>query len=267
MTAFLDIYWTAFKTALAEQFQYRAAMAIWMLFRILEPVIYLVVWSTVAQARGGQVGGYETGDFVAYYIVLMVVNQFTFTWIMFEFEYRVRQGELSPLLLKPIHPIHQDIADNLAYKLLTTVILFPTVALLVFLFQPSFHPQPWAIVAFFPAMALAFLMRFFVEWTLALAAFWTTRVSAINQMYFVLGLFLSGRIAPISLLPEPVQLLANLLPYRWSLAFPVELFLGRLTEREMWTGFAAQAIWLALAFLIMSFTWRRGLRRYSAVGS
>ena len=99
----LGIYWIYFKTSLAIQFQYRAAMAIWMIGRILEPVIYLVVWSTVAASRGGGVGGYEANDFAAYYVVLMVVNQFTFSWIMFEFEYRVRHGAFSALLLRPIH--------------------------------------------------------------------------------------------------------------------------------------------------------------------
>ncbi len=263
----INIYWTFFKTSLALQFQYRAAMAIWMIFRILEPIIYLVVWSTVAEARGGQVGGYTPGDFVAYYIVLMVVNQFTFTWIMYEYEFRVRHGALSPLLLKPVHPIHQDVADNVAYKVLTAVILFPTVALLAVLFTPQYTAQFWTILAFFPALILAFFVRFATEWTLALAAFWTTRVSAINETYFVLGLFLAGRIAPLSLLPEPIQLLADLLPFRWTVAFPVELLMNRLSPQEVVNGFIAQGIWLVLGVALLKLTWRRGIRRYSAVGS
>ena len=260
------IYWAYFKTSLALQFQYRAAMAIWLIGRVLEPVIYLVVWSTVAESRGGRVGDFSTGDFAAYYTVLMLVNQFTFTWIMWEFEYRIRHGELSPLLLKPIHPIHGDIADNVAYKVLTSVIIFPTAALLVALFHPTFHLEVWTAIAFLPALILAFFVRFAVEWALALAGFWTTRVAAINEMYFVLTLFLSGRIAPLSLLPGPVQVLADVLPFRWTVAFPVELFLGRLTTDEMWTGFLAQGVWLGLGLGLLAVAWRRGIRRYSAVG-
>ena len=262
----LRIYWTYITTALAIQFQYRAAMSIWMIGRVLEPIIYLVVWSTVAESRGGGVGGYEARDFAAYYIVLMVVNQFTFSWIMFEFEYRVRHGVFSALLLKPIHPIHGDIADNIAYKVLTSVLIFPTAGVLILLFDPRFHVEAWAVAAFFPALLLAFAVRFFLEWTLSLAAFWTTRVAAINQMHFVLALFLSGRIAPLSLLPGPIQTLADILPFRWTIAFPVELFLGRLTVQEAWTGFAMQGVWLILSLVTLSLLWRSSLRRYSAVG-
>ena len=85
------------------------------------------------------------------------------------------------------------------------------------------------MLAFIPALLLAFLVRFLLEWTLALAAFWTTRVNAINQVYFVLMLFLAGQIAPLTLFPRWIQVVADILPFRWMLGFPVELVLGRLT--------------------------------------
>ena len=146
MRHYSAIYWAFLKISLLNQFQYRAAMSIWMIGRILEPIIYLTVWSTVAQARGGHVGAYSPADFAAYYIVLMIVNQFTFSWIMHIYDFRIRQGELSNLLLKPIHPIHSDIAENIAYKLMTAVIIFPTAISLFFLFEPNltFHIQTFA---------------------------------------------------------------------------------------------------------------------------
>lgn len=267
MSHYLSIYWAFFKITLAVQFQYRVAMSIWMIGRILEPLVYLVVWSTVAHAQGGTVGNYNPADFAAYYIVLMIVNQFTFTWIMHEYDYRIRQGALSVLLLKPIHPIHSDIADNIAYKVLMSVIIFPTAILLYFLFEPNivFHLQ--LFLAFTAALAIAFFMRFFVEWTLALIAFWTTRNEAINQMYFTLGLFLSGRIAPIDLLPEFAQTLANVLPFRWAVAFPVELMLGRLSSEQISYGFTMQGIWLIISLICLKLVWRSGVKKYSAVGS
>ena len=267
MNHYLNIYWAFFKTTLAVQFQYRAAMSIWMIGRVLEPVVYLVVWATVAQARGGSVGNYNAADFAAYYIVLMIVNQFTFTWIMHEYDYRIRQGALSVLLLKPIHPIHSDIADNISYKILMSVIVFPTAIFLYILFDPNLIFHLHLFVLFLLSLTLAFLMRFFIEWTMALTAFWTTRNEAINQMYFTLGLFLSGRIAPIDLLPNFVQQIANALPFRWAIAFPVELMLGRLSQEQIDHGFTMQTIWLIISLILLKFVWRSGIKKYSAVGS
>jgi ABC-2 type transport system permease protein len=262
----LDVYVQQFKTTLASQLQYRAALAIWMLGHVLDPLIYLVVWSTVARSSGGSVGGFDASEFAAYF-VLMLVNHATFSWLMWEYDYRIRHGTLSFALLRPVHPIHADIADNVSFKLLTFVLLLPTAAGLAVAFRPAFHLVPWAVAAFIPALMLAFVVRFLVEWTLALAAFWTTRVSAINQMYFVVALFLSGQVAPLSLFPLPIQAAAAILPFRWAIGFPVELLLGRLTPLEALTGFAAQAVWLALSLVLLRIVWRAGVRVYSAVGA
>ncbi len=267
MSALWNIYVQQFKTTLAAQVQYRAALVIWLIGHILEPLIYLVVWSTVSRSSGGSVSGFTTGEFAAYFILLMLVNHVTFTWIMFEYDYRIRQGTLSFALLRPIHPIHADIADNISFKLLTLPMMLLAAVILALAFPPAASLVPWAVVAFVPALALAFLVRFLVEWTLALAAFWTTRVGAINQMYFVVTLFFSGQIAPLSLLPFPLQVVASLLPFRWMIGFPVELLLGRLTPVEALTGLAVQGIWLALSLALLRAVWRAGVRIYSAVGA
>jgi len=106
-----------------------------------------------------------------------------------------------------------------------------------------------------------------VEWTLALAAFWTTRVSALNQMYFLAMLFFSGQIAPLELLPHPVRVIAFVLPFRWTVGFPTELLLGRLTPVQVLTGIGMQAAWLMAGLVLMRLVWRAGLKVYTAVGA
>jgi ABC-2 type transport system permease protein len=261
------LYVQQFKTTFAAMMQYRASLLIWMIGHVLEPLVYLIVWSTVSTTSGGSVGDYSTESFAAYYIVLMLVNHVTYTWIMYEYEYRVREGLLSFALLRPVHPIHSDIADNVSSKLITLPIMLVIAAILGVLFHPALEILPGAIVLFIPALLLAFLLRFLLEWTLALVSFWTTRVGAINQTYFVLILFLSGQIAPLSLFPPPVRFIAEILPFRWMIGFPVELILGRLSLAEAATGIFAQGLWTGVAFLLLRVVWRAGVRVYSAVGA
>ncbi len=267
MRPLLALYAQQLKTTLAAMLQYRAALVIWLIGHVLEPLIYLIVWSTVSRAGGGSVGGYTTGDFAAYFIVLMLVNHLTYTWIMYEYEYRVRHGSLSFALLRPVHPIHADIADNVTSKMVSLPGMLLMAVALALLFRPAFSLSLWAVAAFVPAVLLAFLLRFLVEWTLALAAFWTTRVSALNQMYFVAILFLSGQIAPLALLPSGIRMAAAILPFRWMVAFPVELLLGRLTPTQALAGFGVQAAWIVAGAILLRVVWRLGVRAYSAVGA
>ena len=93
---------------------YRGAVAIWIFVTLIQPLVFIVVWRTVAGS--GETGGYTANQFVAYFLVMMVVDHLTFIWHMWEFEWRIRTGAFSPLLMRPIHPIHNDVCENLAYK-------------------------------------------------------------------------------------------------------------------------------------------------------
>lgn len=262
-----DIYWIQLKTQLAVQFQYRIAMFIWMIGMVLEPVMYLIVWTTVARARGGSVGSYDAPEFAAYYIIMMAVNHATFSWIMWEYEYYVREGTLSGLLLRPIHPIHRDIADNLAYKVLTGTVLIPIATALWFIFGARAATSLTDVLLFVPALALAAVLRILMEWTLAMAAFWVTRVAAINQLYMVVAYFFSGWIAPLELFPSIIRRISYLLPFRWTINFPIELLLGRLSGQEIAIGLLAQLCWIGVVLVVLNGVWQRGVRRFSAVGA
>jgi ABC-2 type transport system permease protein len=261
------LYAAFLRLAIAVELQYRASSVIWLLGMVVEPVIYLAVWSAAAAAQGGEIGGFRASDFAAYYLVLTVVNQITSSWHMWEFQFRVQQGQFSFLLLRPVHPIHGDLAENLAHKLMMQPFLLPMVCALWLAFAPELALEPWALAAFLPALALAFALRFTVEYALALACFWTTRILAVNQTYFAVLFFLSGRVAPVALLPQGLQWAADALPFRWMIAFPVELALGRLSPAEVATGLAAQAAWIGVAALGLAALWPRALRRFSAVGN
>lgn len=267
MSVLLSFYRARSRFALARYFQYRAEVLVWLIYRVLEPVIFLAVWTTVVRsAEEGQVAGYTLSDFVAYFSILMVVSNATYTWVFWDFEFRIRNGSLAQELLRPIHPVHTDLAENLAYKALTLLVILPIVVALMLGFRAELHPPLLGVVLFIPVLALAFALRFVIEWTLALAAFWTTRVSAVNNAYSLALLFLSGQIAPLSLFPAVIQTLNMFLPFRWMIAFPVELLLGRLSLLSALIGIAAQFCWVLASVAFLGIIWRAGARRFSAVG-
>ena len=266
MKALVKLYLQQFKTTFASMFQYRVALLIWMIGQVLEPLIFLVVWSTVSNGKGGSVGDYTTGAFVSYFLVLMLVNQFTYTWLMWDYEWRIRDGTLSFALLKPVHPIHSFIADNMMSKAIQLPVLTVIAVALAFAFHAALSVSLWVVAAFIPVLILAFFVRFLLEWTLAQAAFWTTRVSSLNQLYFLMLLLFSGQIAPLSLLPYPVQIAAKILPLYWTVGFPTELLLGKVTPSATLFGIGVLAVWLIIVFFVSRVIFRLGVKAYSAVG-
>lgn len=265
-TALATYYRRQFASALAGNLAYRGAVAIWVLTSIIQPLVFIVVWRTVAGS--GSTGGYTASQFVAYFLLMMVVDHLTFIWHMWEFEYRIRTGSFSPLLLRPVHPIHHDVCENLTYKLVGLVGILPAAVALGVIFDADLSgTSPAAVAAFVPALLLAMVLRFVVEWCVALSAFWLTKVSAMNAMFFSLFTFLGGQFAPLAVLPGWMQTLAAWTPFPWTLAFPVEVMLGRRTGTDLVVGYGAQLIWVAVAVVALRFLWARATRRYSAVGA
>lgn len=263
----LDYYRNQYAIDLSLNIAYRGAAAIWVLSSIMQPLVSLVVWRTVA-GSDGEAGGITADEYTAYFIMVLIVSNLTFIWHMWEFEWRIRTGAFSPLLLRPIHPIHNDISENLSFKTLGLVGIIPASIILGVVFNADFGgTTPLDIIAFLPALLLAMALRFIVEWTLALAAFWLTKVSAINNLFDVLFLFLGGQFAPLDVMPGWIQTLALLSPFPWSIAFPVEVALGQRSGADILIGYGAQLGWIAVAGAVLALVWKRAVSTYSAVGS
>ncbi len=267
MRALIDFYLTMMRTAVAVQFQYRAANYFYMIGMIAEPVIYLVVWSTIAHQQGGEVGGYTPGAFAAYYIVWTLVRNMNIVCTPYGWEIRIQRGQLSGMLLRPLHPIHYDLAYFAGWKVVVIVLWLPLAAVLALLFQPTLTLTPLELPVFFLAIWGAYLIRSLFLSLLGMVSFWTTRVSAIFELYFAAELLLSGRLVPMALLPDWAQRLGYFLPFQWTFGFPIETLVSDLTPQQLGFGLLMQLLWIGIGTVLVAGVWRLGVQRYSAVGN
>jgi ABC-2 type transport system permease protein len=267
LTGLPGFYAAMMKAAVQTQFQYRTANYAYMLGMVAEPVVYLVVWSTVAESRGGSVGGITAGEFAAYYIVWTLVRNMNIVFTPYGWEDRIRQGELSGMLLQPVHPIHRDLAYFAGWKVVVIVLWVPIAAVLSLAFRPTFDVSPPEAAVFLVAIWGAYLIRSLLLWVLGMVTFWTTRVSAIYDVYFTAELLLSGRLVPLALLPAWAADAADVLPFKYTFGYPIEVLAGDLSTRELVVGLGLQALWVAVGAALVAAVWRVGIRRYGAVGA
>jgi ABC-2 type transport system permease protein len=267
LTGLPGLYVTVAKAAVQTQFQYRTANYTYMLGMVAEPVVYLVVWSSVANTHGGSVNGITAGEFAAYYIVWTLVRNMNIVLTPYAWEDRIQQGELSGALLRPVHPIHYDLAYFAGWKVVVVLLWIPIAAVLSIAFRPTFHISPLDALVFFLAIWGAYLIRSMLLWVLGMITFWTTRVSAIYDTYFTAELLLSGRLVPLALLPAWASGLADVLPFKYTFGYPIEVLAGSLSTRELFVGLGFQAGWIAVGALLVAVVWRVGVRRFGAVGA
>lgn len=266
LRALADFYLTTMRTAVQEQFQYRAANYFYMLGMIAEPVIYLVVWTTIAEQSGGSVQGFTPGYFAAYYIVWTLVRNMNIVFGAPFWEHRIREGELNRDLLRPILPLHHDIAYFAGWKVVVIALWVPLALGLSLVFEPTLDPRPLEIAVFAVAIWGAYLLRTMFQESLGMLCFWTTRGAAIFDLWMTTELLLSGRLVPLPLMPDWVETLSRFLPFQWAFYFPIEALVGDLSNAELLRGLGVQLLWILTGLAIFRVAWRSAVKRYSAVG-
>jgi ABC-2 type transport system permease protein len=247
--------------------QYRFGAVARTLAFLVEPIVYLTVWTTIAEQRGGEVGGLATGTISAYFIVWTLVRIMNVVFTPYGFEWRIQRGDFNAQLLRPAHPIHYDLSFFAGNNMTALLTWLPVAAVLVFAFRPDLNPRPLEIAVFVVAIWGAYLVRSMFLWVLGMTSFWTTRASAGFELYIVCELLFSGRLVPMDLMPPAVQSIAAWLPFYWTFGFPIETLVVGMSDAELLVGLAMQVLWTAIGALMVAGVWRRAVRRYTAVGN
>jgi ABC-2 type transport system permease protein len=257
------------RESLATMFQYRGEIILWAIWGVVYPSVSMAMWSVAVKGTPGgtQIGGYDARDFAGYFWLTMVIGHMCTAWDVYELGYFIQSGKLSPRLLRPVLPVWNSVADNVAYKVVSLGVLVPIWLLIVVVTRPHFGADAHQALLAIPAILLAAVINYVWCYNLGMVAFWVTRMDAIGQAWFGAGLFFGGRLAPLSIMPLPLRKIASALPFKWVIWFPSEILMGRLSPRTIWHGMENQFAWAVFGLIVFRLVWRAGVRRYSAVGA
>lgn len=251
----------------AHMSAYRAEIFIWMLSGLL-PLIMMTVWIGKANASGGTVGGFTPPEFAAYFLSAWLTQQLIVAWVSWELDYQIRQGVLSSKLLRPLDPIWEHLASHVTERLVRLpFILIVVLAGVLLVPGTRLTPDLGHALAYLVVVNLAFLMRFLFAYCIGLLAFWYEQATALDELYFTLAAFLTGGFAPLSLYPPAARAVIEWLPFPYLVYYPAQVLTGAADWPEIGRVVAVQLVWVALLLLLRGWLWRRGLRRYGAVGA
>jgi ABC-2 type transport system permease protein len=264
----LNIYRRFWQVNWAEQWQYRANLLMYLLYWLVSPIVYLAVWTTIANSRGS-VSGLSANDFVTYYMTLLLVDQLTSDITIHLLAYKIQDGTLSGELIKPVHPILTNtLTNNIAFKALTFLVLIPIWLVFFVLFRPDYSAVTMgSILIALPAILLGFGINFLIGATITSLAFWTTRVYSISEFKFAVANLFSGQFVPLLLMPPFIQGAASLLPFQFYIYFPIQLILGRVPQEMILRTYLLGIAWFVVVYLLFRAVWGAGVKRFSAVGA
>jgi ABC-2 type transport system permease protein len=221
------------------------------------------VW--IKAAAGGNFS-LNSLDFARYFFAVFLARQLTVVWVIFEFEKEVVEGKLSPRLLQPIDPVFHHLAGHISERFARLPFVFLLIGFFFILYPQAFWiPTLPNLLLFILAALLAFALRFLIQYTLAMLAFWTERATALETFWFLFFLFLSGMIAPLEVFPEAVRNIAMMTPFPYLINFPASILVG--LPVDLTRGFLSIIAWFMIFLGANRLLWRAGLKRYSGMGA
>ncbi len=231
---------------------------------MMAPLLYLLVWLAAAGNEG--VKGFSQADFTAYYLMLMVLNQLTYPVSHWTVGDNIFAGTFSQWLLRPLPPVYEALAGDLATKLVCVPFVTVLAVALGIGFGNGFPIVAVRLPVFLLSLVLAQALRFLLGYALALLALFGGRIESVLDVHNTLLFLFAGQIVPTVLLPDGLRAVVDVLPYRYMLGFPLEVLLGKVDDTQVAWGLAAAAAWTVFAWVAHRVVWRLGLRRYEAVG-
>ncbi len=234
---------------------WRAFLITLVINQIAGPLLGLAVWSAALPDDSG---------IPNYYLALFVVQLMTVSYENHTLSRGIYSGNFSHDLLKPQPAILPVIGENLAMRCWHVLLGIPVLAMVVMFVHVSFDVN--MLVLAIPATIIAAAIRFLFAYILALLAFWTQQADNAVGFGGVMILLLGGSAIPLNLFPDRIRAIAEMLPFQAMLGFPAAIAAGTIESPQLVEGYVIQVVWLIVAAGISGIVWRRGIRRYTAVG-
>lgn len=262
-------YWAVAQAAWQEYVAYRLNLFLEILGNVLLMLATIAVWRAVFASRpDGLVGAFTYPEMISYLLVAGLIN--SFIWLTAqgdEINDDIHQGRLSVWLHRPIHAIGYWFARDVVRKSMTlalggVVFVFVVLAYRSDLVLPSFVN----FALFLLAVILAGILHFLLFALFSIIAFWFEQTWGERFVIRVVIEIAAGALIPLSLFPPFWQAVFAWLPFKFLIAFPAEIFLGRISGAQLFGGFGSLAIWIGLFALATAVVWKRGLQRYTAEG-
>jgi ABC-2 type transport system permease protein len=255
---------TLLRIGVAEVVAYRAEFLVWILTTNM-PLVMLALWHAVA--ADGPVGRFDQKQFTAYYLGVLVVRLATSNWMAWQMSMEIRDGTLSTKLLRPIHPMYTYAADHLSAIPMRILVVSPIVAgLIVTSWGRLVRHDPKLLLILLASLIGAWLLIYFSMVLLGSLAFFVESAMGPFELWIGVHAIFSGYLIPLEVLPGWVRGAANVLPFRFMLAFPVEALVGLLSPAQALRQLGAQWLYVVVTAWLALRVWRAGIRRYAAFG-
>jgi len=254
------------KMFFAQEFMHKEQLVVWIIADIVKMAGLCFVWSASAKITGNMDQGYV----ITYYVLMILVSKLMQDITPANGVQQILNGKFSNSLLKPMSYLTEYLGSNLGSNLFRLIVSVPAFVLGMYITSRLgfwiVDFNPYLIFLGLIAVAIGFLINFLLGNIFALIAFYNKNMEGMRIFYNNIAATFSGEYIPFVALPLLALFTVQVLPFRYTLSFPIEILLGRMTNYDIGIGFAIAVIWLIASYILYSILFKISIKKYAAEG-
>lgn len=174
----------------------------------------------------------------------------------------IRTGNVAYELARPLDCYWYWFAKAFAFRTAPVILrALPLFALAIPFFGMGIPPDIFCLLAFLLTIFTAVLLSSAFTVLINISLFWTISGAGISRLLPSFMMMLSGLIIPLPLMPEWLQFVIKILPFRGIIDSPFRLYFGHIPFTQLPEILFHQSIWIILIILSGRFLLSRGIKK------
>jgi ABC-2 type transport system permease protein len=262
-------YWIVAKNEFLKHFLvYRYFIISYAGGNFIELFSQIVVWTAIFK-NVSTVSGYDYRGMISYVVVGWIFRLLTTNY---EYELMISKdiklGRLSNFIVKPVDYLRYIFADSIGRLSLAFVVVIVQAIIGILIFHESLfiNISLFSFIILIGFFICSYIIKFLLASLIGFISFWTTEVYGLSRGINVLMRILSGAYFPLDAIGEVFSAVALSFPFAYTLFYPTQIFLGRISALESLKALGIMLIWIVILWFCVRVLWKAGLKKYESAG-
>lgn len=262
-------YATAFALGLQSSMEYRLQFFIGLINLVFPVGLQCLIWTAVYRSQShDSLYGYDYEQMILYTILAGIVAKLVMTHLEHTIAEDIKSGGLNTYLVRPVSYFGYRLSAYIGSRVVsdTIMIVLMTAVLVIAMLQGVGLITSARLGVVVLSLVLAAAVQFLLTYTICALAFTLQEISYFFVITTLIIQILSGGMVPLEVFGETVNQWFNLLPFKYTIYFPVNILNGRLSMDEAFSGILIQCVWFVILAVMARISWKMGLKRYVGIG-
>jgi ABC-2 type transport system permease protein len=243
-----------------QALSYRGATLLDVAGSLVSVAALYYLWRAVFSAQD-HVGRIDWAEMQTYVLLSASLNGCVEATAQVSMVTAVRSGQITVDFLRPISFLRMQLAQTVGRVLVEGTIRSGATILVGPLLIHGSPPCSKLAGALFVASAfLALAVMFFINFLTAMFCFWIVDAKGLLWAQSAIVRAFSGMLVPLTLFPDWLRRLAEVLPFRSVSYTPVAIYLGMIRGPAVFTALGHQIVWLLILVALIHVLWPHGMR-------